>query len=180
MQGNVKVDYLVGNGAAQNVEIGFIPDYVRIVNVTDGDIDTEAFLGLFQTVPFTSGGVTEITAGQVITGATSGATARVIQILPYSGSWAAGDIAGFFVVDMLSGTFTSENVNVGSSSNLATVTANVNHNVATAAAVAGATGNAAISRYVGAAGSNARGFTVGSTIAEEAKLLRYVAIRGDY
>lgn len=179
MKGVIKTGYLVGNGAAQNIELGFIPDYVAIFNMTDGDKIHEAFIGPHQVVPFSSGGTTEIAAGDTITGATSGATGYVMEVLLYSGTWAGGDAAGFFVVDMLDGTFGSENVDVGSSSNLATVTANVTHTVDIDDAVASATGNAAITRYAGSASSNTKGFTMGSTIAEEAKLLRYIAIRGD-
>jgi hypothetical protein len=35
-----------GNGAAQNIVIGFKPDYVRVVNITDGDITHEWFRGV--------------------------------------------------------------------------------------------------------------------------------------
>ncbi len=180
MQGQIKVGYHVGNGAAINVELGFIPDWVKVYNVTDGDLITEAFLGPHQVVPFSSGGTSTIAAGNTITGNTSGATARVVEVLQYSGTFAGGDAAGFLVVEMLSGTFGSETIKLSGGTDDATVTANVTHSVATAAAVAGATGNAAITRYVGSAGSAKQGFTIGSTVAEEAKLLRYVAVRGDY
>lgn len=179
MKGIIKSGITVGNGAALNIELGWIPDMVQLYNCTDGDLITTAFLAWV--VPFSSGGTTEIAAGNTITGATSGATAVVKEVLLYSGSWAGGDAAGFFVLleGTLSGTFGSENVYVGSGTNDATVTANVVHNVAVAAAATGATGTSAISRYEGVAGSNAKGFTIGSVIAEEAKLLRYVAVRGD-
>lgn len=174
----IKSGCLVGNGAAINVELGWIPDKVELYNMTDGDLITIGFLGPW-VVPFSSGGVTEIKAGDVITGATSRAKARVREVLIYSGTWGSGDAAGFFTVDMIEGTFGSENVFVGSGTNDATVTANVVHNVAIAAAVTGATGTSAISRYEGAPGAASKGFTVGSVIAEEAKLLRYIAFRGD-
>jgi hypothetical protein len=180
MKGDIKIGYTVGNGAAINIELGFIPDYAAVYNVTDGDLLTEAFLGPHQVVPFSSGGTATIAAGNEIIGATSAARARVVEVLTYSGTFAGGDAAGFFVVEMISGTFQSENVKLSGGTDDATVTANVVHNVATAAAVAGATGNAALSRYVGSVGSGKRGFTIGSTVAEEAKLLRYIAIRGDY
>jgi hypothetical protein len=178
-----KSGYLVGNGAAQNVSLGWIPDLVIITNATDGDIITIGHIGPYQVVPFSSGGTTEIEVGDKITGATSGATAWVREVLEYSGTWAGGDAAGFFVVEMISGTFQSENVDVGSDGNLATVTANVTHSVNSDTEVASATGNAAITRYAGSTtvGSEAApGFTVGSTVAEEAKLLRYAAFRGGH
>lgn len=168
----------VGNGAAINVELGWIPDLVQIFNATDGDLITVGFPNRW-IIPFSSGGTTEIEAGDTITGATSNATAIIKEVLLYSGSWAGGDAAGFFIVerDDLTGTFQSENVDVGDDSNLATVTANVTHTASIDTEVAGETGNTAISGYVGVAGSNAKGFTIGSTVAEEAKLLRWAAWR---
>lgn len=179
MKGSPKIGITVGNGAALNIELGFVPGLVQLYNCTDGDLITTAFLQWV--IPFSSGGTTEIVAGNTITGATSGATAVVESVLLYSGTWAGGDAAGFFTVleGSLSGTFGSENVFVGSGTNDATVTVNVVHNVAVAAAAAGATGTSAISRYEGVAGTNAKGFTIGSVIAEEAKLLRYVAWRNE-
>jgi len=44
--GKIKVDTYTGTGAAINISLGFTPDYVRIVNVTDGDIAWEWFRGL--------------------------------------------------------------------------------------------------------------------------------------
>jgi len=173
----------VGNGAALNINLGFIPECVILYNGTDGDIITTAFLNWV--VPFTSGGTTTIAAGDEIKGATSAARARVKQVLLYSGTFAGGDAAGFIELleGTLVGTFESEDVYVNSDAvtgvNDATVTVNVVHNVAVAAAAASATGTSAISRYEGVAGSAAKGFTIGSVIAEEAKLLRYIAFRGE-
>lgn len=182
-KGSPVIGVTVGNGAALNIELGFIPECVMLYNATDGDIITLAFLNWI--VPFSGGGTTEITAGSRIRGATSGARAVVKQVLLYSGSWAGGDAAGFFelVEDTRTGTFGSENVYIDndttSGTDDATVTANVVHNCAITTAAASATGNSAISRYEGVAGSNSKGFTIGSTIAEEAKVLRYIAWRSD-
>lgn len=168
----------VGNGAAINIELGWIPDLALVYNGTDGDLITGGFLN-DMVIPFSSGGATEIEVGDTITGATSGATAIISQILESSGTWASGDAAGFFVAkrDHITGTFGSENVYVGSGTNDATVTVQVDHGFAVAAAVAGATGNAALSAYTGSSGSASKGFTIGSTVAEEAKLLRWAAWR---
>lgn len=183
MKGQIKTGYLVGNGAAQNIECGFIPDVVRVFNATDGDLISEGWIGPHEVVPFSGGGTTEITAGDTIKGATSGATAIVDEVLEYSGTWAGGDAAGFLVIRDRDGTFGSENVYIDSDTTSgtddATVTAAVTHTAAISTAVASGTGNAAITRYDGSSGSAAKGFTIGSTIAEEAKLLRYMAIRGD-
>jgi len=184
MKDQIEVGYTVGNGAALNIELGWIPDWVEVWNLTDADEVHSAFLGGDRyAIPFSSGGTTEIVVGNTIVGATSGATALVEQVLEYSGTWAGGDAAGFLIVSNVVGTFGSENVKVGSGTNDATVTVNVNHTVSIIDTGAGATdlalttGNDAISKYVGAAGTNSKGFTIGSGIAEEAKLLGYVAVR---
>lgn len=183
MSGQVKVGTTVGNGAALDVVLGYVPKFVMLFNATDGDLITTAFLQW--AIPFSSGGTTTIAAGDRIKGATSNATAIVEEVLLYSGTFAGGDAAGFFTVQegSLVGTFGSENVYVDSDSttgsNDATVTVNVVHNVAIAAAAASVTTTSAISRLEGTAGTSGKGFTIGSVIAEEAKLLRYIAFQGD-
>jgi hypothetical protein len=42
----VKIGSYTGTGAIKNIEIGWIPDYVRVVNVTDGDDIGEWFKGM--------------------------------------------------------------------------------------------------------------------------------------
>lgn len=76
---------------------------------------------LGRTIAFTSGGTTEIEEDDTITGATSGATATVKRIIVTSGTWAGGDAAGTLVLYSQTGTFQSENLDVGASSNLATI-----------------------------------------------------------
>lgn len=46
MDNNIRISTFTGTGAAINVSCGFIPDYVRILNVTDGDITHEWFRGM--------------------------------------------------------------------------------------------------------------------------------------
>ena len=70
---------------------------------------------------FTSGGTTEIVEGNVITGATSAATATITRVVLTAGTWAGGDAAGKFIFTSQTGTFESENVDVGASANLATI-----------------------------------------------------------
>lgn len=185
MKGQPVIGYTVGNGAALNISLGFIPDLVQVWNLTDADEVHTAFLGGDRyVIPFSGGGTTEIATGDTIVGATSAATAFVEQVLLYSGSWAGGDAAGFFVVRKVVGTFQSENVYVGSGTDDATVTVNVNHTVAVIDSGSGTTdlslttSNDAISKYTGST-SAAAGFTIGSGIAEEAKLLGYVAWRSE-
>lgn len=73
------------------------------------------------TLAFTSGGTYEIIPGDTVTGATSGATARVVSISLSSGTWAGGDAAGTFTLDTVVGTFVAENLNVGDNTNEATI-----------------------------------------------------------
>lgn len=83
-----------------------------------------AAVALGRELSFTSGGVTEITEGQTITGATSGATAVLTRVVLQSGSWAAGDAAGRFIFASQTGTFQAENIDVGASLNLASIAGN--------------------------------------------------------
>lgn len=78
-------------------------------------------VALGHTLDFTSGGTTEIVEGDTITGATSGATASVKRVIVQSGDWAAGDVVGYLVLGSIVGTFTGEDLDVGASTNLATI-----------------------------------------------------------
>ena len=185
-KGNIRTGIVITKTAiATNVELGWIPTHVQLFNATDGTLYTAAFLSWV--VPFTSGGIVTIAPGATIRGVTSRATANVRDVQLSSGTFAAGDAAGFLMLDegSLVGTFASENIVVTNlASGLlgtddATVSANINHNIATAAAAAPATGTSAISRFEGVAGQNSQGFTIGSAIATPAKVLRYLAFRDD-
>lgn len=46
MSSNIKVGTYEGTGAAVNIALGFVPDYMRIWNVEDGDISWEWFNGM--------------------------------------------------------------------------------------------------------------------------------------
>lgn len=81
-------------------------------------------VNLGRELAFTSGGTTEIVAGNTITGAISGATAVVGRVVLTSGSWGAGTAAGFFYFSSQTGTFQAENLDVGASLNLATIAGN--------------------------------------------------------
>ncbi len=182
--GHVKMGTVVGLGATLNVPLGFVPKFVELWNMTDGDIITSAFLQWV--IPFSSGGTNVISPGDRIKGATSGAIATVEEVLIASGSFAAGTAAGFFTVQegTLVGTFGSENVydittQAASGIDDATVTVNVVHNIAVTTAAASASTTSAISRLEGTAGSSGAGFTIGSVIAEAAKCLRWIAYQGD-
>jgi len=75
-------------------------------------------------VAFTSGGTFEVSEGDVITGATSAATATVRRIIITSGDWTTGDAAGWLVLYGQTGTFQSENLNVGANLNVASIGGN--------------------------------------------------------
>ena len=81
-------------------------------------------IALGYTLDFTSGGTHEIVEGETITGATSGATAVVKRIVTQSGSWSAGTAAGYIVLTSATGTFQAENLNVGATTNVATIAGN--------------------------------------------------------
>src|SRR5262245_41433689 len=182
MKPSIKIGAVIGTGSSINVECGFVPTCVTVTQ-SDGLLTTTAFL--LWAMPFTSGGTATIAPGATIRGVTSKALATVRDVMVASGTFAAGTAAGWFMLEegSLVGTFTGENIVVTNlASGLigtddATVTANVTHSCAIAAAAAPATGTSAISRYEGAAASNARGFTIGSAISASGQLLRYAAMR---
>lgn len=184
--GQVATGFLRGTGAAINVELGWIPDFVKIINLTDGDITYEN--ALKKVIAFTSGGTDEIKAGDKLHGNTSDATGIIDQVILDSGTWAGGDAAGWFILrpGTHSGTFQAaetayrEGVDADTTDGCTLTAAADQDGVTTAAAVAATTTAATnVSEYVGASGSNAKGFTVGATISEDAKLLYYFAFRGD-
>jgi hypothetical protein len=105
---------------------------VRALNLTgvDGSRNAVGILGPYaidasasgeETLAYTSGGTYEIMPGDIITGNTGGAYARVVAITLTSGTFAAGTAAGTMTLDGVSGTFQSENLNVGANSNVATI-----------------------------------------------------------
>lgn len=174
--------YVRGTGSAINVSCGFIPSLVVVFNLTDED---KIHFGhpFARQLPFTSGGTTEILMGHELKGATSGATARVLGVLTDTGTWAAGTAAGWIFIDEMSkvGTFASENVYINddtaSGTNDATVTVDITYTQDLDDAVASATTDNMVTAYLGSAGSAAVGFTLGSTISEDAKLLKCLAFR---
>jgi len=45
MDNSTKIGIVTGTGANLNVSLGFVPDYVRLVNITDGNVVAEWFEG---------------------------------------------------------------------------------------------------------------------------------------
>jgi hypothetical protein len=93
-----------------------------VMHVASGTGWTAVALG--RQLSFTSGGTTAIAVGDTITGATSAATAVITKVEVTSGSWAAGTAAGFVCFASQTGTFQSENLNIGASLNVATIAGN--------------------------------------------------------
>lgn len=83
-----------------------------------------SLVALGREIAFTSGGTYEIEIGNTITGATSGATAVITNVVLQSGTFASGDAAGYLVFASQTGTFQSENLNVGANLNVATIAGN--------------------------------------------------------
>lgn len=172
----IKTGFFYGTGAATNIEVGFVPDQVTLVNRTDGDKMHVSWVAK-RTMAYTSGGPNEIKAGHTLVGATSGATATVLSVLKTSGTWAGGDAVGTFIIDAksINGTFGSESVYYDGSSST---------NDATGAAVGGGgvdldtevAGDTSITPYLGAEGSASHGFTVASGASESGKLFVYTAL----
>tara|TARA_R110002096_G_C14661910_1_gene728354 strand:+ start:36611 stop:38683 length:2073 start_codon:yes stop_codon:yes gene_type:complete len=70
---------------------------------------------------YTSGGTYDLAEGDVITGATSGATATITRVMLESGSILGGDSAGKLIFASQTGTFQAENLDVGGNLNIATI-----------------------------------------------------------
>lgn len=80
-----------------------------------------AQVNLGREVAFTGGGTTEPLETQTLTGATSGATAVIGRVIVTSGTWAGGDAVGRLILTAQTGTFVSENLNIGVSLDVLTV-----------------------------------------------------------
>jgi hypothetical protein len=186
----VKVGFIHGTSAALNIEIGFVPDWVRIYNATDGENIFEGWLP--KLIVFTSLS-TALRGGMWLKGITSGAVIRVRDVIIDSGTVAAGNAAGWLIVNQedINGTITSaENCQIYEQEPVRT-TAATNHITFTAADVTfgmetitsagpiSATSDALIEPYVGTEGVLRKGFTIGTQISEDGDLLSYVAIAND-
>lgn len=167
-----------GTGAAINISIGWVPRRVELYNHTDGDIVTVGLLR--KRIPFTSGGVVTISAGQTIKGVTSGALAKINEVLLISGTFAGGDAAGTFYIEPedITGTFQSENVIINGTADTddATVTVQVEAGYKIDTATAAVVTTSALSAYLGSSTAG-KGFTIGSVAAENAKELIWTAWR---
>ena len=127
----------VADGNANNIQVGFIPDVVKLY-LMSGSVPVINVWLRMKVAAFTSGGTYEIKAGDTIQGATSLLVrAEVQKVHLSSGTWAAGTAAGYlFWQDMnQTGTFTAENVDLLASGSTITGGGGVQTaNVATVAA----------------------------------------------
>jgi hypothetical protein len=106
-------------------DLGIPLTHQKIVpGATATAIGSEFYQYTERTVAYTSGGTTEIVAGDWIIGATSAAKAQVVSLTLTGGTWAGGDAAGVMRLRSQHGTFQSENLNVEAGSNLATIATN--------------------------------------------------------
>lgn len=110
-------------GAGQVTEINFdaVDGSQDAYGILIDDVDTT---GTLKSLAFSSGGPYVIRPGDLIVGATGGATARVVSVLLSGGTWAGGDATGTLIlVDLSGGAFGSENLDVGDNKNVATAAA---------------------------------------------------------
>lgn len=69
---------------------------------------------------FTSGGTHQVQVGDTLTGADSGATAIVTDVVLTAGTWASGNAGGYFGLSNVTGHFLAENLNEGANNNVCT------------------------------------------------------------
>lgn len=110
-----------GSGKVKAISFSAVDGTEDAYGILAAPVDTT---GTLKSLAFTSGGTYEVRPGDVITGATSGATAGVVSLSLSSGTWAGGDAAGTLILDNQAGTFQSENLNVGTDTNVATIGGN--------------------------------------------------------
>jgi hypothetical protein len=119
-------------GAGSVLGIGFLSSVVygfrNNVGNTEADLYKATAAGwvkvpLGRELPFTGGGSYIVAEGDTITGAISGATAVITRISLESGSWEGDDGSGRLIFASQTGTFQSENLDVGANLNVATIAA---------------------------------------------------------
>lgn len=183
-----------GAAAAINVEIGFVPEYVKILNLTDGEEVVETFLDLV--IPFTSASNTNMRAGgwlKMLSTGTTFATIRIKKVIITTGSLSGTDAAGWIIVTPgeVDGTITSGETaqfyksepgdGDAGTNDITLTTAEVTLGQATVTTAGPVQqGSNGVTAYIGDADNGYRkGFTVSSAIAENDVLLGYVALSND-
>jgi len=96
-----------------------------VPGATPAGLDTDTIKPLGdKSLRFTSGGVGTIAVGDIITGATGGATATVAGVVLETGTFGAGTAQGVLYLNDQVGTFEAENLNITGSltqANIATI-----------------------------------------------------------
>jgi len=98
-------------------------DGVQAVSLTihEASLLHQLQLSIGRYLVFTSGGTSELVAGITLTGAISGATARLGVVTVGAGSWEAGTAAGTLILYDQVGTFVAENLDWGTQLNVLTI-----------------------------------------------------------
>ena len=191
--GNYASGLLVGTGAAINVSLGWVPDYVKVINLTDADMIFEGPLA--DVINFDSGGTLELMKGDEIYASDGGWSGTIQEVLVRSGTWAGGDAAGWLVLEPGSlegganianndviyrrpqqgGTDATNRATVASA-NRVTVTMQLDPTNGTDGNKMDPAGsNEHILPYHGTSAGAGAGFTLQSSISENDKLLSYQA-----
>lgn len=171
--------WIVGTGSAINVQLGWIPDYVTLVNSLGANPAVNHGHPRQKNIVYTSESG-EIKPGMKLIGATSGATALVLQVIRDTGTVAAGDAAGWIIIDAdtETGTFASESAYFEGSATLndLSIVASVTHGAEIILAVATEVG---ITAYLGTEAANSKGFSIDADISVDGELMSYNAWRFD-
>ncbi len=183
----VRTGVIHGTSAALNIEIGFVPDVVIMVNPNSGGTEKVSFHLVKKVIVFTSmtAAVTSgIKKGAWIKGITSGAKAQIGELIldTTTTGWLICD------VEQITGTFQSENCQVypsepgsaAAADDDITVVVDVEFGVNIEAASLVTTINDGILGYAGdgtTTPKEAKGFTIGSTISVDTEILFYIAFQ---
>ncbi|KKL55224.1 hypothetical protein LCGC14_2257550 [marine sediment metagenome] len=92
-----------GNSTTADAELAYAGQLAWVVGTQSS---------IYSQIAYTSGGTRTIIPGDILTGATSGETAKVVSLTVTSGAFVDGDAAGTLTVRTQSGTFQSENLNL--------------------------------------------------------------------
>lgn len=182
---------LVGNGSAQNIELGFVPDFVEVHNVSSTTFIHRAMVR--EALLFDSGGTEPIVAGDRIDASDGGWNGIVDQVVLTGGTWSGGNAAGWIIFQpgTLTGAGNIANNDTIYSSKQADVRGPATNRADVSAAglahftsiLTGSSGAVTVSSaagteivpYYGSEGENSRGFTIGSTISVDNAPLIYNA-----
>ena len=176
--------FIVGNGAARNIELGFVPSRVKITNLS-GRATYEASLA--EVIGFDSGS-SEIKAGMRLDAADEGWRGTVRQVILASGSWDGGNAAGWIVFEAgtLEGRaniadndtiYSSDQADLAGSTDVATVNGAglLAQGVGRPGDGNAVSASAEITPYYGTHASMAKGFSIAAAISVDNNLLQYQA-----